>query len=210
MNQIIHAAVRRDLARTEAALRSLSDGDADRAVGLQRAWAALWGQLRHHHEQEDEHVWPYVRTLAVVDPAVVDAMESEHHAMAAACEAATAAIDTVAADPTATHAAAAADAVAEAARITDAHLEHEERAITPVIQERMETPEWKAIEAEFRKGRPRPGRAVPRVAAGRRGPRGAGGSAVHDPAAGPVHPQPRFRSVVSPQRRSRLEVTGSP
>jgi hemerythrin-like domain-containing protein len=154
MNQIIHAAVRRDLARTEAALRSLPDGDADRAVELQRAWAALWGQLRHHHEQEDEHVWPYVRTLAVVDPAVVDAMESEHHAMAAACEAAAAAIDTVAADPTATNAAAAADAVAEAARITDAHLEHEERAITPVIRERMETREWKAIEAEFRKGGP--------------------------------------------------------
>ncbi len=154
MNQIIHAAVRRDLARTEAALRSLPEGNAGRAAQLQRAWAALWWQLRHHHQQEDEHVWPYVRSLGVVDPAVVDSMESEHHAMAAACEAATGAIGTVAADPTATHAAAAADAVAEAARITDAHLEHEERAITPVIQERIETPEWKSIESEFRKGGP--------------------------------------------------------
>jgi hemerythrin-like domain-containing protein len=154
MNQIIHAAVRRDLARTETALRSMADGDAGRAAAVQRAWTALWGQLRHHHEQEDQHVWPYVRSLAVVDPAVVDAMESEHHAMAAACDAATAAIDAVTVDPSDVNAAAAADAVAEAARITDAHLEHEERAITPVIQERLETPEWKAIEAEFRKGGP--------------------------------------------------------
>lgn len=154
MNQIIHAAVRRDLARMEAALRSLPDGDTDRAAALQRAWGALWGQLRRHHEQEDEHVWPYVRALAVVDPSVVDAMESEHHAMAAASEAATAAIEAVAAEPTAARASAAADAVAAAARVTDAHLEHEERAITPVIQERYETPEWKAIEKEFRRGGP--------------------------------------------------------
>lgn len=152
MNQIIHAAVRRDLARMETALRAFPDRDGARAADLRRAWGALWSQLRRHHELEDEHVWPYVRTLGVVDPAVVDAMEAEHHAMAAACEVATAGIDAVAADPTTAHAVAAADAVAEAARVTDSHLEHEERAITPVIQERMETPEWKAIEKEFRKG----------------------------------------------------------
>jgi hemerythrin-like domain-containing protein len=154
MNQIIHAAVRRDLARMETALRELPDGDTDRAAALQRAWGALWEQLRHHHELEDEHVWPYVRSLAVVEPPVVDAMESEHQVMAAACEAATAAIEAVAAEPTTTSAGAAADAVAEAARVTDSHLEHEERAITPVIQERAGTPEWKAIEKEFRKGGP--------------------------------------------------------
>ncbi len=50
MNQIIHAAVRRDLARTESALRALREGDTARAAEIQRAWGALWGQLRHHHE----------------------------------------------------------------------------------------------------------------------------------------------------------------
>ena len=154
MNQIIHAAVRRDLARMEAALRALPDGDADRAAGLKRAWDVLWRQLSRHHQSEDAHVWPYVRGLAVVEPSVVDAMESEHHAMAGACEAATAAIDAVVAEPTAVRATAAADAVAEAARITDSHLEHEERAITPVIRERIETSEWKTVEAELKKGSP--------------------------------------------------------
>ena len=154
MNQIIHAAVRRDLARLETALRGLAEGDVDRAAGLERAWDVLWRQLQRHHEGEDEHVWPYVRALAVVEPSVVDAMESEHHAMAAACDAAAAAIDAVVADPTRARATVAADAVAEAAGVTASHLEHEERAITPVIQERVETPEWKTVEAELRKGSP--------------------------------------------------------
>ena len=154
MNQIIHAAVRRDLARMEAALRGLAEGDADRAAGLKRAWDVLWRQLHRHHESEDALVWPYVRGLAVVEPSVVDAMESEHQTMAAACDVATSAIDAVAADPTTARAAAAADAVAEAARVTDSHLEHEERAITPVIQDRVDTPEWKTVEAELRKGSP--------------------------------------------------------
>ena len=42
MNDIVHAAVRRDLARMEAALRAFPDGDGERARQLQRAWALLW------------------------------------------------------------------------------------------------------------------------------------------------------------------------
>ena len=38
MNEIIHAAVRRDLARAESALRSFPDGDRSRAEALKRAW----------------------------------------------------------------------------------------------------------------------------------------------------------------------------
>lgn len=154
MNQIIHAAVRRDLARTESALRAMSDGDAKRAADLQRAWGFLWSELRRHHEGEDTHIWPYVRGLGVVDAAVVDAMEAEHHDMGAACEAATTAIDVVAAAPTKANATAAADAVAAAAKVTGAHLDHEESAVTPFIKERVETPEWKAVEKELRKASP--------------------------------------------------------
>jgi len=154
MNQIIHAAVRRDLARHEQALRAFPDGDADRAAALRRAWTVLWRQLHHHHELEDAHVWPYLRGLDVLDPVVVDELEAEHVAMAEACTAATEAIDALADAPTAARAHQAADAVAQAARVTEHHLVHEEATITPVISARTQTPEWKAVEAEFRKGSP--------------------------------------------------------
>ncbi len=77
-------------------------------------------------------MWPYVRGLNAVEPAVVDTVESGHVAMANACGTATSAIDAVATDPTTARATAAADAVAEAARVTSDHLDHEESAITPL------------------------------------------------------------------------------
>ena len=41
MNQIIHAAVRRDVARTAQALRALGDGDTARALVVQVAWGNI-------------------------------------------------------------------------------------------------------------------------------------------------------------------------
>ena len=154
MNDIVHAAVRRDLARMEAALRAFPDGDRGRAEQLQGAWGSLWEQLHHHHESEDAYIWPYLRGLDVLDAALLDDMESEHRAMGEAIGRATSAIDALVADPTAGVAAAAADQVAEAARVTDAHLVHEETAVQPVIIERMETPDWKAVEKQLRKAPP--------------------------------------------------------
>ena len=135
MNDIIHAAVRRDLTRMEAALRDFPDGDSARARDLERAWQALWVQLHHHHEGEDTYVFPYVRSLGpdVLDPALIDAMEAEHEAMSQSMQAASSTVTTLAADPTAANAAAAAEAVATAHRITDQHLIHEENDVVPVI-----------------------------------------------------------------------------
>ena len=154
MNEIIHAAVRRDLVRFESALRAFPDGDGRRARQLRRAWATVDRQLHHHHESEDAHVWPYVRSLGVADPALVDAMESEHQAMAAGLGAVSSSLDALVADPSTATATAAAEAVAETARVTNGHLEHEESDVMPLITERLETPEWKAVERKLRKGSP--------------------------------------------------------
>ena len=154
MNEIIHAAVRRDLARMEAALRGFPDGNGERARQLQRAWDSLWEQLHHHHESEDAYVWPYVRSLGVLPAELVDTMEAEHVAMAAAMTEASAAVKALVSDPRSEVAGRAADLVAEAARVTDAHLVHEERDVMPTIVERAETPEWKSVEKQLRKGSP--------------------------------------------------------
>ena len=80
MNQIIHAAVRRDVARTEQALRALGDGDTARAREVQVAWRNLVRELTHHHEAEDEHVWPFLRSRGF-EPMLLEQMEAEHVAM---------------------------------------------------------------------------------------------------------------------------------
>lgn len=154
MNDIVHAAVRRDLTRMEAALRAFPDGDVGRAHGLQRAWETLWRQLHHHHTGEDTYVWPYLKSLGVLDPELLDDMEREHRAMGSAMTAATAAIDDLALTPTADRALVAADLVARAHEVTDLHLVHEETDVVPVITERNETAEWKATEKQLRKAPP--------------------------------------------------------
>ena len=65
MNKVIHAAVRRDLARLGGALDSVSDGDRKRAADLGRAWRNLRDQLRHHHEQEDTILFPVMVHLGM-------------------------------------------------------------------------------------------------------------------------------------------------
>lgn len=154
MNVIIHNAVRRDLARMEQALRSFPAGDAERARRLRRAWAELWDHLHHHHQGEDEHVWPWARTTGVVDASVVDAMEAEHQAMSASMEAATSAIEALVREPTTEAAEAAADRVATAREVTESHLRHEEQDVVPKLVPLLGTPEGKRVEKQLQRGSP--------------------------------------------------------
>lgn len=153
MNQIIHAAVRRDVARTEQALRALRDGDAERARSIQRGWQYLHDQLSEHHQQEDALVWPYLRAEGI-DPELLGAMESEHQDLADALRAGDEAIRTVVAEPTNETAVAAADVIAKSAQVIGDHLDHEERDVEPLIRQRKDDPGWKAVEKKFREGGP--------------------------------------------------------
>lgn len=154
MNDFVHAAVRRDLARTEQALRAFRDGDASRARALRRAWETLWRQLHHHHTGEDTHIWPWLRTIHVLPEQLLDSMELEHRDMAAAMQEATDGLEALVVSPTSEVAQVAADAVARAAEVTDRHLLHEETAVVPALAEHFETPEWKVIEKQLKKSSP--------------------------------------------------------
>ena len=149
MNRVIHAAVRRDLARLESALASAPDGDMVRAGQLQVAYANLHQQLKHHHEGEDTHVFPF---LANVEGAseLVEVMEAEHQAMADALDDAGTAVEAYAATGSASDAHAARDAVVRAHEIVERHLHHEENDLEPLLVPHLETPEWKAVEKRLR------------------------------------------------------------
>jgi hemerythrin superfamily protein len=149
MNQIIHAAVRRDVARTEQALRALPEGDGSRARELQRAWRNLVRELTHHHESEDDLVWPFLLSRGV-DAELMVAMEGEHAAMKDALADAGRAIDQVVAEPTAARAREAADIVSRSSVVVNDHLEHEEKDVEPFIAQFEDDPEWKALAKKLR------------------------------------------------------------
>ena len=76
----------------EAFLRNGTDGDSGRARQIQVAWRNLVRELTHHHEAEDEHVWPFLRSRGV-DLALLEEMESEHVAMKHALSSVSAGLD---------------------------------------------------------------------------------------------------------------------
>jgi len=149
MNRVIHAAVRRDLDRFESALASAPDGDRARAQQLQVAYANLHDQLKHHHEGEDTHVFPFLARVEGTTE-LVEVMETEHQAMADALSDAHTAMDTYASTGSAGDAHAARDAVVRANAVVERHLHHEEDELEPHMLPHLETPEWKAVEKQLR------------------------------------------------------------
>ena len=149
MNRVIHGAVRRDLARFATALDRVPDGARSRAQALERAYANLREQLTHHHEGEDTHIWPMLASVGV-DRALLDTMESEHHAMAEALSETRSAMATVALSGSRTDAAAARDSLRRTRDVTERHLRHEETEVEPLLAPHMESPEWKAVEKKLR------------------------------------------------------------
>lgn len=153
MNRAIHAAVRRDLDRIEAALRRVSDGDRRRVAELFRAWDNLHGELVHHHEQEDELIWPALLGLGV-DPALLEVMESEHGAMRDALEETDGHMRTLASSATAADAVRAADSIVATRQVTERHLTHEEQELEPQLRAHRDSEEWKSVEKQLRSGSP--------------------------------------------------------
>lgn len=149
MNQIIHAAVRRDVARTEQALRALRDGDVARARQVQVAWRNLVRELTHHHEAEDDILWPFLLQRGV-DADLLHQMEAEHGVMKEALAAASAAIDEVATAATAASATGAAEVVARSSAVINQHLDHEERDVEAPLGDLESDPEFKALSKKLR------------------------------------------------------------
>ena len=154
MNKVIHAAIRRDLARLESALGTVTDGDHRRARGLHRAWTQLLDQLRHHHEQEDHLIFPVLVSLGV-DKGLVDSLESEHGAMLAALTDIDASMRSYAASGSAVDAADAATTVRRSRPVVEQHLAHEEAELEPQLLARENEPEYLQMMKQVRSQPPR-------------------------------------------------------
>jgi hemerythrin-like domain-containing protein len=153
INQVIHAAVRRDVGRTEQALRTMPDGDTARARQIRTAWRNLVRELTHHHEAEDEHVWPFLRSRGV-DLTLLEEMEAEHVAMKQALASVSTSLDSVVAAPSTFNAAAAADEVARAREVINGHLDHEERDVEGPMGDLADDEDFKAMTKKLRPASP--------------------------------------------------------
>jgi hypothetical protein len=153
VNKVIHAAVRRDIARFAAALASFPDGSRERAGELATAWRYFFGELDYHHKGEHRIVWPALRSVGV-SQALLDEMDAEHEELAGALAATGAAFDALEQAPTAANADRAAQAIATLHEVAERHLQHEERELEPVYWAKREAPEIKAIGRRYSRRSP--------------------------------------------------------
>jgi hemerythrin-like domain-containing protein len=149
MNRVVHAAVRRDFERLESALGSARDGDVARASQLDRAYANLHRELTHHHEGEDQFVFPFL-ARAGGDPDLLKAMDDEHQAMADALAETRSAMAAYGSSGSARDAENARASVARTRVVVDRHLSHEENDLEPLLEPHLQSAQWKRVEKQLR------------------------------------------------------------
>jgi len=150
MNTVIHAAVRRDLARFTTALAAFPIGSTQRAADLNRAWQNLDHQLHHDHEGEETIFWPALRAVGA-DESLVSDLDGEHRQMADAMASVRTAMAALATDPEAANLAAAKSAFSELSDVVETHFSHEEQTLEPMMARVRDTPELKRAAQAIRK-----------------------------------------------------------
>lgn len=132
MNALIHRAVLRDVDRFDRALPGFAAGDQARAVGLADAFDRLDQLLTHHHEGEEEHLWPVLgrRPGDAVD---VGQLTDEHDRIASAVGQARTAFDRLRSTASASDAASARTAMAALRSAAADHFAHEERDLPELL-----------------------------------------------------------------------------
>lgn len=127
--RLVHAALRRDLARLPNALRLLQPEDTDNAEAIQRHWDFLTAMLTCHHEQQDTRLWPLLRRFAPELRLLLNWLESDHHNLDHSFTRITTLVRIATRDPASAWSVA--YAVEELAARLETHLRIEERQLLP-------------------------------------------------------------------------------
>jgi hemerythrin-like domain-containing protein len=150
MNTVIHAAIRRDIARFDAALAAFPAGSQQRAEELTRAWKNFAFQIHQHHEDEETIFWPAFKALGADESLVTD-LDGEHERMKGALTVADSVMQEFRTAPTASNAEAARAAITGLSTVLNEHFTHEERDLEPFAAGHRETPEIKQAQTKVRK-----------------------------------------------------------
>jgi hypothetical protein len=149
MMRIVHRALRRDLDRTRTALtsRPYPQGRQRRALGEHVVWMMEW--LHHHHEGEDDGLWPLVRERNPAAGPLLDSLDADHRRIAPAIETLTTAgrryADTTT-DEARVDVLAALDALTS---VLVPHLDREVEEAMPVVSTSVTDAEWRAWDEAY-------------------------------------------------------------
>lgn len=138
---LIHRVVRREIGQLPAQFRRAA-GDPERARRLTVHANEMIDFLHTHHTGEDEHLWPVLRPRVTLEADLIDRMEGQHEAIAAAIAAVRQDLATWATTADAEVAERMASRLEAANGIMIDHLAEEEEQILPLAAQHLSQKEW--------------------------------------------------------------------
>ena len=161
---VMHHAFRRDLGRFVEVAAATPVTDAATWRALRHRWELMAEALHHHHELEDDALWPVLREAAAragsaSDLELLAAMEDEHDVIDPALSAVRTGFAAMVEHPCTDHRAALEIRVAAVRDALERHLAHEETEALPMLQRTLTVEQNDAFEKAV--GRAYPLRLVP-------------------------------------------------
>lgn len=151
----VHNSFRKQFGNLPGLVRAVDAGDRARAAVLVEFLGQLTTALHHHHEGEDELMWPLLLDRAPVDSALILRMEEQHERIAELYRGADRTAAAFAADPTSAARDALADVLTDLNDALGEHLHDEEAHILPLVERVITVPEWQALAERGRAGIPK-------------------------------------------------------
>jgi hemerythrin-like domain-containing protein len=142
---VIHRVFRREFHLLPDLISAVAVGNTERAGVLAEHLTDVVTSLHHHHEGEDDLLWPPLLAKATLQTELVHRMESQHQALSTALETVEKLTPAWAATANEADRDALAQAVRESSAILDEHMAEEEQEILPLVQEFLTVEEWNKL-----------------------------------------------------------------
>jgi hypothetical protein len=148
MMGIVHSALRRDLVRVGLVLGTSQAAEPARRTALAEHLLWMMQFLHDHHAGEDDGLYPLVKRRKPAAAELVERMDIDHNAVAAAVAAVNAAVTHHLADPTSPDSTLLL-AVDRLGAALLPHLEREEREMMPMVSASIAEGEWRAWDKQY-------------------------------------------------------------
>jgi hemerythrin-like domain-containing protein len=143
---VVHTAMLREFRLAPAAVRRVPPGSTKRARAVERHLAFVCDMLHHHHQGEDELLWPLLRArVPAAAQAFIDQVESQHVDIDAALSTVTDARAVWVRSSDRRNCDALATALEQLYLLLKAHLDLEESAVLPLAASVLTEAEWAAV-----------------------------------------------------------------
>ncbi len=141
---LIHAIFRTELRRLERMVGDVPPAAVERAGHVADHLTFLLDALHHHHEGEDELIWPILMERAGDDAPLVARMADEHAEIDRTVAAVRSAASAWATEPSRSNGSDLVRAIDRLRAVLTAHLDEEEQVVVPLIDAHFTAEEWQA------------------------------------------------------------------